>query len=229
MGTLTGIALIAVPILFNLFFALLGRIFDYPGILRQPSREVLQRFEVGGTRLVLFWWGLAVSAVLFIPVVILTTFLIEAAPAPLVVATLTTGVLAGLVQALGLMRWPFLVPYLARTLSDRSSSEGERDAAAVVFQAFNRYLGVAIGEHLGYAFTGAWTILLGAAMLTADGLPGWLAIVGILIGAALMLGSLEFVGPAERTGWKLAGVLVPVAYTLWSAWLVALGVVVLIG
>ncbi|WP_157156286.1 MULTISPECIES: DUF4386 domain-containing protein [unclassified Diaminobutyricimonas] len=228
MGTLTGIALIAVPILFNLFFALLGRFFDYPGILRQPGREVLQRFEAGGTRLVLLWWGLAVSAVLFIPVVILTVFLIESAPAPLVAATLTIGVLAGLVQALGLMRWPFLVPYLARTLSDRSSSEGERDAATVVFQAFNRYLGVAIGEHLGYAFTGAWTILFAAAMLSGDGLPGWLAIVGIVIGTALMLGSLEFVGPAEPTGWKLAAVLVPVAYTLWSAWLVALGIVVLV-
>jgi hypothetical protein len=229
MGTLTAVALIAVPILFNAFFALLGRVFAYPGILRQPSREVLRRFAAGGTRLVLLWWGLAVSAVLFIPVVILTTTLIDSAPAPLVLATLTIGVLAGLVQALGLMRWPFLVPYLARTLDDPSAPPGERDAAAVVFQAFNRYLGVAIGEHLGYAFTGAWTILFGAAMLTGDGLPRWLVIVGIVIGGALILGAFEFVGPAEPAGWRLAGVLVPIAYTLWSVWLVALGIVVLIG
>ena len=34
-------------------------------------------------------------------------------------------------------------------------------AMVVVFQAFNRYLGVAVGEHLGYALTGAWTVLAG--------------------------------------------------------------------
>src|SRR5439155_12238326 len=33
------------------------------------------------------------------------------------------------------------------------------EAVDIVFQSFNRYLGVAVGEHLGYALTGAWTTL----------------------------------------------------------------------
>jgi hypothetical protein len=41
-----------------------------------------------------------------------------------------------------------------------------RDAAAVVFESFHRYLGVAVGECFGYLFTGAWTVLVGAALLT---------------------------------------------------------------
>jgi hypothetical protein len=39
---------------------------------------------------------------------------------------------------------------------------------------------------------------------------------------------LEFVGPNERDGWHLAGIIVPIAYLVWSVWLIALGVFLLI-
>jgi hypothetical protein len=38
------------------------------------------------------------------------------------------------------------------------------------------------------------------------------------------LHSSEFVGPNEERGWPLAGTIVPIAYLAWSAWLIALGV-----
>jgi len=38
------------------------------------------------------------------------------------------------------------------------------------------------------------------------------------------VGSFEFVGRFEEAGWKLAGTLVPIAYSAWSLWLVAAGV-----
>ena len=52
--------------------------------------------------------------------------------------------------------------------------------------------------------------------------------VGLPIGAALLAGALEFVGPNERDGWPLAGTIVPIAYIAWSVWLIALGVFLLI-
>jgi len=42
------------------------------------------------------------------------------------------------------------------------------------------------------------------------------------------VGSFEFVGRFEEKGWKLAGIMVPIAYTAWSLWLVVAGVVVFI-
>ena len=39
----------------------------------------------------------------------------------------------------------------------------------------------------------------------------------------LVAGSLEFVGSFEEQGWKLAGAIVPIAYTTWSVWLVITG------
>jgi hypothetical protein len=90
------------------------------------------------------------------------------------------------------------------------------------------YLGVAVGECLGYLFTGAWTVLIGVAMLQSSAFSPWLAWPGIAIGLTLIVGSFEFVGPFEEKGWKLAGTMVPIAYTAWSLWLVITGLVLLI-
>ncbi len=46
----TGVLMIALPVAFNLFFFLLGKVFGYPGILREPTKEILGRFAAGGSR-----------------------------------------------------------------------------------------------------------------------------------------------------------------------------------
>ena len=98
----------------------------------------------------------------------------------------------------------------------------------MVFQAFNRYLGVGVGEHLGYLLTGAWSVLMGAALWQTAVVPTWLGDIGILVGLLLMLCSLEFVGRFEPSGWKLAGDVVPFAYIAWSLWLIATGVALIV-
>src|SRR5262245_12539543 len=104
--------LIIVPIVFNVAYGLLAWRFSYPGILREPTDVILTRFRAGGTGLVLLWWLLALSALAFIAIPILASNYLF--PAPLSQAIVVIGVLAGLVQALGLLRWVFLVPHLAR-------------------------------------------------------------------------------------------------------------------
>ena len=54
-----AVLLIAVPIAFNLAFFELGRAFGYPNILRREPDEILRRFAVGGSGLVLRWEALA--------------------------------------------------------------------------------------------------------------------------------------------------------------------------
>jgi hypothetical protein len=225
---ITGLLLIVMPIAFNLCFVLLGRRFDYPNILRQPTGEILRRFQDGGTALKLIWHGFFLTAVAFVPLAILVGQVLAEDDLAVMPLATTFGVLAGVVQFLGLIRWPYLVPYLARTFLDPSSSEATRDAVAVVFQAFHRYAGVAVGEHLGYLFTGLRTLLVGVAMTQADLFPAWLGWPGIVLGLALIVGSIEFAGPFEETGWRLAGMLVPIAYIVWSLWLVAAGLTLLL-
>jgi hypothetical protein len=222
-ATIAGLLLIAVPLAFSVAFALLAARFDYPDVLRHPTSDVLARFRESGTSLILLWWGFALTAVLMIPLVVLLSRAIGDADPALLAVTTIVGVLAGLVQFLGLVRWPFLVPYLARADADPNASEARREAVDVVFQAFNRYLGVAVGEHLGYLFTGAWTTLAGVALTQTAAAPSWLGVIGIVIGPVLMLCALEFVGRSDA-GWKLAERLTSSTYVAWSLWLLATGV-----
>jgi len=224
----TGVLLIAVPVLFNLAFAGLAARFDYPDILRRPTAEVLRRFAAGGTSLLLLWWALALSAVLLAPLAVLVAGALGDAGGTVLSLGVVTGVVAAAVQFLGLVRWPFLVPYLAREATGPDASPARLEAVDVVFQAFNRYLGVAVGEHLGYLLTGAWSVLTGVAMLQGDAVPAWLGVAGIVVGLALAVCAAEFVGPFEAAGWAAAGRLTPVAYVAWSAWLVATGVVLVL-
>jgi len=215
MNTAAGLMLILLPLAFNGAFAALAARFEYPDVLRHPTNEVLARFRAGGRPLVLLWWGFALTAVLLAPLAVLTSHALDGADATLLQLATTTGVLAAAVQFLGLIRWPFLVPYLAEIEDEQ--------LADVVFQAFNRYVGVAVGEHLGYLLTGAWTALVGVAVVQSQ--SPVLGVLGLLIGPALMLCSLEFVVRAK--GWKPAERLTPLAYVAWSLWLIATGVTIL--
>lgn len=222
-----GALLVVLPLLFNVCFALLARRFDYPVILRRPTSEVLARFRAGGSGLLLLWWIFALTAVVLVPTAVLLAVALDGVNAGLIAVAATTGVLAGVVQFLGLIRWPFLIPYLARADADPEASPERRDAIDVVFQSFNRYLGVAVGEHLGYLLTGGWSVLSGAALVQAANVPGWLGVSGIVVGAALMLCSLEFVGRFEENGWNVASALTPIVYIAWSLWLIGVGIALL--
>jgi hypothetical protein len=225
-----AVLLIVVPIAFNIAFFELGRAFDYPNILRKESDEILRRFAAGGSGLILRWEALLISALAMLP---LSTLLAVVLGAPLALTALSvvTGAAAALVQAVGLVRWPFAVPELARryvAAEEGPAGDATRHSVEVVFATLHRLFGVGIGEHLGYLFTGLWTLLVAGSILATAVLPAWLGIVGLPIGVALLVGTLEFVGPNEREGWSLAGTIVPIAYIAWSLWLIALGVLLLI-
>jgi hypothetical protein len=222
------VLLLALPVAFNVAFGVLAATFDYPDILRRSTHDVLTRFREGGTRLLLWWWIFALTAAALAPLAVLIARALDDASGTLLVLGASIGVLAALVQLLGLIRWPFLVPYLARVDADPDTSPAQREAVDIVFQSFNRYLGVAVGEHLGYLLTGAWTALVGMAFTQTSVAPGWLGIPGIVIGAILAVCSLEFVGPAERDGWKIAATLTPITYIAWSLWLAACGIALLL-
>jgi hypothetical protein len=95
----------------------------------------------------------------------------DADPALLEVTT-TVGVLAaGPVPRPRPLAVPRAVPGPHRRRP--GTTPATRAAVEVVFQSVNRYLGVAVGEHLGHALTGAWTTLVGTALTRAPSLrPG---------------------------------------------------------
>jgi hypothetical protein len=224
-----ALLLIGVPIAFNLAFLELGRAFDYPNILRREPDEILRRFAAGGAGLILRWEALLLSALAMLPLVALLAVALGAS-ADLTATSIVVGSAAALVQVLGLVRWPFAVPELARRYVAAEGPEGAatRRSIELVFATLHRLLGVGVGEHLGYLLTGLWTLVVAASILSTSIVPGWLGLLGIPIGVALLIGTLEFVGPNEERGWPLAGTIVPIAYISWSLWLVGLGIALLL-
>ena len=222
-----GASLILAPLWFNVAFALLGKRFDYPNILRRPAAEILDRFHAGGSTLVLLFWMFMLSGLLLVPVVVLFGQVLGFTG--IVPIAVVIGVLAGLVQMLGLLRWVYLVPLLARMHADLALERGQRESTLVVFRAMHQYLGVGVGEHLGYLFTGVWSVLTGIAV--AGGtvfVPAWMGWVGILVGVGLIVGSAEFLGRDEDDGWALAGAAIPILYVVWSLWLLAMGIALIL-
>jgi hypothetical protein len=225
---LAGALLIASAIWFNLWFAALARRFDYPDILRRPTEEILERFRAGGSSLILIWWAFMASGGLLVAsAVLLSLVLMPGAPAVSAIAVVV-GVLAGLVQVLGLLRWVYLVPALARAHGDPEASAATKTAVAVTFRAFHQYMGVGVGEHLGYLLTGGWTGLVGIAILRGETVAAWLGWAALPIGLSLIVASAQYLGPSEELGWKLGGRAVPILYVIWSLWLVALGVALIV-
>jgi hypothetical protein len=220
---LTAAMLIAVPVLFNVCFLLLQTTFGYPEILRQPADAILQRFTAGGPALIALWYAFALTPVLFLPAaILLRRSLAQGAPASVWLELATPlAVAASLVQTLGLLRWTFLVPALARTYLDPATDAATRAATLAVFQAFHQYAGVAAGEHLGYLFTAAWTAVISLAMRAAPGLRRWISWLGLVAAAGILAGLLEPAGLAA------AGAVNALGYVLWSLWLIAAGVALL--
>ncbi len=219
---LTGILLIGLPVAFNLFFFMLQRAFEYPDILRKPTDYILARFQQGGSRLIALWYGFMFTGILMLPLAILAPQVLLPQDTLFITFAITLGVLAGLVQILGLLRWSFLVPFLADTYTAPNATPATKEAVHVTFQAFHNYAGVAIGEHLGYLFTGVWTLLLAFGIIQSGVVPAWFGWLGIIPALGILFGLLE------QPGVKVAGLVVAISYVLWSVWLIVFGIFLLI-
>ncbi|NJR38362.1 MAG: DUF4386 domain-containing protein [Leptolyngbyaceae cyanobacterium CSU_1_4] len=223
---MTGILFILLVILSNIPYILLIQTFGYDDILREPVEVVLTTFQAGGTQLILTWLGFGLSALLFIPASLLLHSVISlpqqhSQPVYLGIATLM-GAFSGLLQAIGLMRWVFVVPVLATLYTDPSASPTTREAVSIVYQAVHQYGGVVLGEHLGQTLLVGWTLGLGWAMRSSVLFKSWVAWWGLFTTPLLLLGQSELLAtvippmPVLET--------TPIGFILWEVWLLLVGI-----
>lgn len=220
-----GGATIALAVLFNVPYAVLAATFDYPAILRQPAYEVLLRFAEGGPALVLTWYAFALAALALVPLapaLAITAARIATRPA-LAVSAAIVGVLAGLTQAIGLVRWVFVVPNLARDVTGADPAAAE--AAVATFSLINAYGGVAIGEHLGQLLTALFAGLL--ALLQHGERNHLAANPGFASAALLTFGTGEGLMLALGRDGSLYALATIAGFLALTAWLIATGALLL--
>lgn len=223
LGRVTGSLLVLESLLATVPFFVLGAVFEFPDILRKGADEVLPLFAQNQGMIVPTYYVFMLSSVLLIPIALLLRRMIVGVGPSSVLLDIATafGVTAGVTQFLGFVRWPFMIPYLAETYLDPASSPATRDAVSVVYEGFNRYAGMAIGEHLGWLFLGLWLVTVSFAMFGR--LSRWLG------GTALLLGVCFLVSIGEQFGGGAAPLFATanlVTNTLWSFWLIVAAIVV---
>jgi Domain of unknown function (DUF4386) len=203
---LTASLLIVAAVLANVAFTALGSIFNYPDVLDEPAGQVLAAFR-DDQGAVSAWFGvLALSAALLAPVAIGVGRLSSHRAMRLAVPV---GIAAAVVQVVGLLRWPLLVPGYA--------ADGNADA----FRTASDILGTAIGETVGYLLTATWTALVIVA-LGRRYAGRWFQLLGAASAALVLVGVLSPLGlPVIDTANFLG-------YVLWSVWLIAFAVVILV-
>jgi hypothetical protein len=215
---MTGTLLVAVPLVLTAGFTGLQMTFDYPSILRHPAGEVLTRFASGGFDLHAYWYAMFIAAVALIPAAIGFTLLSWRQNQLGATLAGSFGVLAGLLQALGLLRWTVLVPSLAAAYTAPGATDLDKSLASSAFDAANAYLGMGVGEHMGYLLTALFTVAVAMAIARRWPLMAW---TGILLAIGVAAGMLETFGVGG------VAMINSIAYLGWSLWAVILGVLVL--
>ncbi|PSN12311.1 DUF4386 domain-containing protein [filamentous cyanobacterium CCT1] len=218
----TGIALIALVVMSNVPYIRLIQTFEYDDILREPVDYVLAEFQAGGAALILTWFLFGLAALLLIPASLLLHRVVDRPDTPYLEAATAMGALSGLLQAVGLMRWVFVVPILAQLQTNPATDDATRAAVAVAYQVVHQYGGVVIGEQLGQLLLVGWTLGLGAAMLRSPLFKPWLAWFGLLTAPLLLLGQSELLATVIPAVPVIEST--PIGFILWEVWLLLVGV-----
>jgi Domain of unknown function (DUF4386) len=202
--TVSALIVLAI-VLANAAFIGLGSVFSYPDILQEPPGEILTEFRADEGTIVALFILLALSAALLAPIAVLLGRMADDERGPL---SIRVGIAAAVVQVIGLLRWPLIVPSLA--------DSNDTDA----FDTVHTVLGTVVGETFGYLLTAAWTVLIISALAKhlAD---RWFSILGYAAAGLIAVGVLV---PLDVPGADFANFM---GYILWSVWMLAFATLIL--
>lgn len=223
---LTGLLFIIGAVLVNIPYTLLIMNFDYPDILREGAGSILSKFHAGGSGLILTWLAFAWAGLPILAAIVLLWKMLEREDTPYLGFATVAGIIGGITQMLGLLRWTFVVPGLAAIYTAPGASAAAKESAVVVFQAIHQYGGVVLGEHIGQSFTIIWMLLVSAAMFKSSLFKPWLGWLGILASLVYASAQTELLATVIP-GFPVLAQAGLYGSLLWLAWMVVTGVFLL--
>ena len=202
-------------------YTILTMTFEYPDVLRQDAGTVLTKFNEGGSSLIFTWWAFAILGLPLLIAYIRIGQRLENRLGFIKWVT-TIGVISGIVQIIGLLRWVFVVPVIASSYVG-TADPATKQAAIIAFKTIHQLGGVLLGEYIGQLFTIIWTIMISVAFIKLKFFPKWVSWFGIISSVIYLFAQADLfatVIPGFPV-WDLAGL---IGSTLWLVWLIIVGV-----
>ncbi len=220
---LTGLFFVLGAVLINIPYTLLILNFDYPDILRAPVDQILTQFQAGGSPLIFTWLAFAWIGLPMLFGAIMLKRILEHENSLFLETATTIGVIGFVVQVVGLLRWVFVIPVIARLYTDPSTAAVTKDSLSTLFMGINQYGGVVLGEHIGQFFIIVWMSMISAIIYKSPIFARWVAWLGWIASTVYLLAQTELLATAipdfPVIGWAgLSGSL------LWLLWMIVVGV-----
>ena len=210
-----GYSLIVAAIAFMGVFSYLAAQFNYPDVLDGRAADVLPALLATGDAGRAVWAIYALLPLFWLPAAAGAFHALRRESEGTVRLASLFAVVSAISMILGLMRWPSLHWELARAWAAEPAA---RPALNAVFDGMNLYLGNYIGEFLGELSFSAFFLLCAFAMLKREsGFPRWIAWLGIITGAAGMIGMFRNVTAAVAPVAEVNNYLLPL-------WMIVFGV-----
>ncbi len=202
-------------------YTILTMTFEYPDILRQDTGVILTKFHNGGNGLIFTWWAFAILGLPLLIAYIKIGQLFENKISFIKWAT-TLGIISGIVQIIGLLRWVFVVPVIASNYT-KATDPIIKEIAINSFQTIHQFGGVLLGEHLGQLFTITWTIMISIAFIRFKTFPNWINVLGIASSVIYFFAQADLFATVIP-GFPVWGIAGFAGSTLWLVWLIIVGV-----
>ena len=201
-------------------FTILGIAFDFPDVLRWPAPERLASFVAKQHIVQPTYWLLAMTGFTQILIAGFVYRSFRDRDRSTLFFALLFGILCGILQTMGFIRWAILIPYLATQMAHSGPAGTIADTIGLLEGAFNRYAGMALGEHVANICLGLWTALTGVALLQERLIDRRVAWAGVGLGIIAGLLALEQLGIAPT----LFEALVDYGFPAWAVWLLVLAI-----
>lgn len=218
---LSGIVIILVALGFSISNMGIAKLFNYPGILREPVDSILNKYQSCGKTLRLFWMLFAFSSLMLISVSTIFYRILNTNKTPYLIIGTSFGIAAAIFYCLGLMRWVFLADTLSKAYIKENTDSKTKDTIALIFNSFHVYVGNSIGETMGFLCMGLWSCILGISMIYTSMFPSIIGIVFIISGIGIVSGPLEWVG------FKYGNKINKISMKVWSISLLFCGIILI--
>lgn len=215
-----GAAILIIVHILALFigFTILANVFQFPEVLRLASSERLALYWQNQSIIQPTYWVLAMTGLTQIGISVFLYRSFRNRERTVLMLALVFGIICGILQAAGFIRWAILIPYLAEQM--RSATSATAETLSIVEAAFNRYAGMALGEHMANICLGLWTLLIGVALQGDRFLDSKLAYWGMGLGIVSMILALEQLGIAP----DLLSVVLDFGFPAWAIWMLLIAV-----